>query len=763
MAFQVSPGVNVTEKDLTNIVPSVATTVGGFAGYFKWGPAEEIVQVDSERNLISLFGTPDNANADYWWSAANFLAYGNDLRVVRKVPASAANAYARGTGLRGDTLQRHYFGPTGGANFAGATSGLQIKNEDDYFTTHLNGITLPNEGSAGLSGAAHIFFAAKYAGDLGNSLLVSMSDATAQLVDGKVTTAIGGVTGVSADTVANGIYTKGNGQKVHFGTKYGAIQLAGGAVAGTKSPMKGEVAVGDKITLSGSGNDYTVVGFSGGVTSASKGGAPQTLGFTLGEAHENEAADYTDIIVSPNLEAADSGQGLTATVKWAYEGQFDRFPETSSDAAKFGLINDEVQIAVVDSKGKWSGTPGTVLERFEASKARDSRRFDGSSNYYVNVVNDRSKYIWWGDHPIDGMVQGGGVSGASDDTVIKWGDDFKAVEAQDGTQSAAGPTFDSLIRNFYSQMDGGADSGTGENLNSVSNNSGLYTNGYDLFQDSETVDCSLLIGGPAQSTLAGKLVDLAEARKDCVAFLSPLRADCVGTTALTTKVDDIVDYYNNTLNKSSSYGVFDSGWKYQYDNHNDVFRWVPLNGDVAGLCARTEFSNDAWFSPAGYNRGTISNVVKLAVNPRQAHRDKLYKNNINPVVSFPGEGTILFGDKTMQRKASAFDRINVRRLFIVLEKAISTAAKFFLFEFNDEFTRQQFKSTVEPFLRTVQGRRGITDFRVVCDESNNPGDVVDRNEFVADIFIKPARSINFIQLNFVAVRTDVAFEEIAGV
>ncbi len=753
MAFQVSPGVNVTEKDLTNIVPSVATTVGGFAGYFKWGPAEEIVQVDSERNLISLFGTPDNVNADYWWSAANFLAYGNDLRVVRKLPTSAANSFVRGTGMRGDDITLLHGGITGGfhaADVGGATSGLQIKNTDDYYDT-VDGGTNPAEGAGGLSdsisradSADQVFFAAKYAGDLGNSLLVSMSDKRAHTIMEGTGAGGSGVTGLKA------AHASGNGV-------YGTIGISHGG----SSDNHGEVAVGDIIQLSGSGKDYTVVGFSGGTGGLNS--VHTSSGFITTKQHTCETALYDSILVTPDIDSADQTTGLTATIKWAYEGSFDRFPDTSTDAAKFNLVNDEVQIVVVDSGGKWSGTPGTILEKFEASKARDAVKFDGSSNYYANVINNQSKYLWWGDHPVDAMRQIAGVSGAADDNGRIWGDDLKSIDANDGTQTGLGVTFESLIRNFYGIMEGGADSTTGENLNSTTNNSALYTNGYDLFQDAETVDCSLLIGGPAQETLAGKLVDLAEARKDCVAFLSPKRGDCVGTTALTTKVDNIVDYYNNTLNKSSSYGVFDSGWKYQYDNHNDVFRWVPLNADVAGLCARTEFSNDAWFSPAGYNRGTISNVVKLAVNPRKAHRDKLYKNNINPVVSFPGEGTILFGDKTMQRKASAFDRINVRRLFIVLEKAISTAAKFFLFEFNDEFTRQQFKSTVEPFLRTVQGRRGITDFRVVCDESNNPGDVVDRNEFVADIFIKPARSINFIQLNFVAVRTDVAFEEIAGV
>ena len=481
---------------------------------------------------------------------------------------------------------------------------------------------------------------------------------------------------------------------------------------------------------------------------------------TISNHFNEDDGDYTHIFFTTNLDDADVG-GVNATLRWTYATNFDKFPGTSTQASDvFNIHNDEVQIAVVDEDGLWSGTRGTVLETFTASKARDAKKFDGSSNYYVNVINENSEYVWWGDHPDKTTV--GGTTGGSN-SGRPWGDDFAAIAADDGTDTGSGVTFESLRRNLYMPMVGGADKTTGEDLHSETSNNALYTNGYDLFEDSETQsDIALIIGGPAYSTLAGKLIDLADARKDLVTFLSPLKSDCVNTNAITTKVDAVVNYFNNTLNKSSSYGVFDSGWKYQYDGFNDVFRWVPLNGDVAGLCARTEFTNDAWFSPAGFNRGQIRNVTKLAINPRKAHRDKLYKNGINPVVAFPGEGTVLFGDKTMQSKPSAFDRINVRRLFIVLEKAIATAAKFFLFEFNDQFTRAQFVSTVAPFLREVQGRRGITDFRVVCDETNNPGEVIDRNEFVADIFIKPARAINFIQLNFVAVRTDVTFEEVTG-
>lgn len=736
MGFQVSPGVNVTEKDLTNLVPSVATTTGAFCGYFRWGPAEEIVQVDSERNLLDLFGGPTNLNSQYWFSAANFLGYGNDLRVVRKYNTSAANSVAG------------QFAAQGGAFSIplGQSSGIQIKNEEDYESQiNILGTSGPDEGNAGISAGA--MFVGKYAGELGNSLLVSVSDQRADQV--YIDEATRGITGASGDS---------------FVTQFGTTITSGSIDVSDAAHLKGEVAVGDTIELSGSGTTYIVAGFSGGTTGDTGNGLSAehvgTQTATKPNHFNEDNGDYTHIFFTTNLDDADVG-GVTATLKWTYATNFDKFPGTSTQASDvFNVHNDEVQIAVIDEDGLWSGTRGTVLETFTASKARDAKKFDGSSNYYVNVVNEGSKYVWWGDHP-DVTTVGGTTGGST--TGRPWGDDFAAIAADDGTDSGSGVTFESLKRNLYMPLTGGADAGDGEDLHSETSNNSLYTNGYDLFEDSETQsDIALIIGGPAYSTLAGKLIDLADARKDVVTFLSPLKSDCVNTNAITTKVDAVVNYFNNTLNKSSSYGVFDSGWKYQYDGFNDLFRWVPLNGDVAGLCARTEFTNDAWFSPAGFNRGQIRNVTKLAINPRKAHRDKLYKNGINPVVAFPGEGTVLFGDKTMQSKPSAFDRINVRRLFIVLEKAIATAAKFFLFEFNDQFTRAQFVSTVAPFLREVQGRRGITDFRVVCDETNNPGEVIDRNEFVADIFIKPARSINFIQLNFVATRTDVTFEEVLG-
>jgi phage tail sheath protein FI len=284
-----------------------------------------------------------------------------------------------------------------------------------------------------------------------------------------------------------------------------------------------------------------------------------------------------------------------------------------------------------------------------------------------------------------------------------------------------------------------------------------------LFANGEEVDISIIMGADATATVAQHLIqDIAEVRKDCVVAISPESTDVVNNSTFSGAETEDVIAFRNAINVSSSYGIMDSGWKYMYDKYNDVYRYVPLNGDIAGTMARTDNLRDPWYSPAGYNRGNIRNIVRLAYNPPKAQRDELYKSGVNPVVTFPGQGTVLFGDKTLLNRPSAFDRINVRRLFIVLEKAISNAAQYSLFEFNDEFTRAQFRNLVEPFLRDVQGRRGIFDFRVVCDETNNTPEIIDRNEFIGDIYIKPARSINFIQLNFIAVRTGVAFEEVVG-
>ncbi len=425
------------------------------------------------------------------------------------------------------------------------------------------------------------------------------------------------------------------------------------------------------------------------------------------------------------------------TAQPAIAAQFEFSPDTSPYAKNAGKTGaeDEVHVLVLDKNGAWSGVAGTVLEKFTGlSKASDAKKLDGSNNYYKDVLNSQSKYIWWTDH-----------STAVGATGAEWGTAVTTI----GTSQ-----YKALTAALDITLTGGVDD--------FSPSAGNQQTAYSIFANDELYDISLVMAGKASSVVATYIINnVAEVRKDCVVFVSPedtdgsiiLGSDAAAITKLTA--------YRDAL-PSSSYAVLDSGYKYQYDRYNDKFRYVPLNGDVAGLCARTDYTTDPWFSPGGLNRGQIKNVVKLAVNPGKTQRDTLYKKGVNPVVTFPGEGTVLFGDKTLLSAPSAFDRINVRRLFIVLEKAIATAAKFQLFEFNDSFTRAQFRNLVEPFLRDVQGRRGVTDFRVKCDDTNNTGEVIDRNEFVAEIFVKPNRSINFITLTFVASRSSVNFNEIGA-
>jgi hypothetical protein len=565
MAFQLSPGVLVQEKDLTSVIPSVSTSAGGFAGAFQWGPVGQVITVSSENNLVKYFGGPNDSTYASFYTAANFLSYGNNLKLVRVVNESTAkNSIAN----------------------ASATAVL-IKNIDDYTSTR-------SSGGYGLGE-----FAAKYPGDLGNSLKVSMADA----------------------------------------------------------------------------NTWST---------------------------------------------------------WAYQSQFNAAPGTSTSASSVGGANDEMHVIIIDEDGLWTGSQNTVLEKYSfVSKGADAKKTDGSTNYYKNILNDQSEYIWSLDHPLTANTSG-------------WG------------STVAGRTFGNLSSNVSVSLSKGiSDEANISAANVIA--------GFNNFSNDELYDVSLIPAGPWSNTAAvvSTLVAIAEDRKDCVVFVSPSLESVVNVSP-STQASGVVAWRNTTLNINSSYAVMDSGWKYQYDRYNDKYRWIPLNGDTAGLCVRTDSLSDPWFSPGGFTRGQIRNVVKLAFNPSKTDRDTLYKAGVNPVVSFPGQGTVLFGDKTLLAKPSAFDRINVRRLFIVLEKAIATASKFQLFEFNDPFTRSQFRNMVEPFLRDVQGRRGITDFKVVCDESNNTGDVIDRNEFRADIYIKPARSINFISLTFVATRTGISFEEVGA-
>ena len=436
----------------------------------------------------------------------------------------------------------------------------------------------------------------------------------------------------------------------------------------------------------------------------------------------------------PSYYGTSDSSGLQKTItnganvrrRWIYYDIFNKAPGTSTYAQTRGGSNDELHIIVVDEDGGINGTKGEILEKFEAvSKASDAKSPQGDTNYYSDVIYNSSNYLFWMDHNASGSNWGG---------------------------VATNTTFTDVTSVSNVSLINGADGSTAT-LAQVKS-------AYDKYQDAETTDVGLLIAGAGDSTHIDNLITIAENRKDCVVFASPERSDVVNVTNSATQKDNVVGFFNGI--SSSSYVFFDSGYKYMYDRYNDIYRYVPLNGDMAGLSARTDMLADAWYSPAGLNRGVVRGAVKLAFNPTKPQRDELYRARVNPVTTFPGQGTVLFGDKTGLKNPSAFDRVNVRRLFIVLEKAIATASKVQLFEFNDEFTRAGFRNMVEPFLREVQGRRGITDYLVVCDETNNTGEVIDRNEFVAEIFVKPARSINFITLSFVATRTGVSFEEVAG-
>jgi hypothetical protein len=588
MAIQLSPGVNVSEVDLTTIVPSVSTSAGAFAGNFVWGPVNKRVLIPDEITLVKTFGQPDSNTYVSFFTCASFLAYGNNLTLVRAANTNSFNA---------------------DSNSSPFSASVQVKNSDIFDASYLH----QNNNNA------YGPFVARYPGALGNSLTVSIIDA----------------------------------------------------------------------------------------------GVPQANG----------------VPYSNNFST------------WAYAGSFNGAPNTSTQAVLAGGSYDEMHIAVIDSGGLFTGTKGTVLEVWPyLTKSYDGIDALGNSSYYKNVLFSSSQFIYAMDPPNYST------------TYQSWG-------------GLAGSNFVALPGPVTTALSGGADAAIQQ---------ADIINAYSLFTSKEDVNIDLLFTGDGGVAGSGGAIaspvttqqfainSISYSRADCVAFVSPPASAVLNQPGLES---GLIANWNNALAIAptpGSYGVADSGWKYMFDKYNNVYRWVPLNGDIAGLCVYTDQVRDAWWSPAGFNRGAVKNAVKLAWNPNKTYRDALYQVGINPVVTFPGNGTVLFGDKTMQAKPSAFDRINVRRLFLVLEKSIAKAAQYSLFEFNDEFTRAQFVALVTPFLRDVQGRRGITDFRVVCDTTNNTGEVIDSNRFVGDIYIKPARSINFIQLNFVAVRTGVDFTTVVG-
>jgi len=671
MPFQVSPGIVVTERDLTTVVPNVATSIGAIGGGFQWGPVLERQTVTTENDLVRIFGEPKDANGasnvvESFHVAANYLSYTNNLIVVRNVGTAALNACV------GDVD-------------AGTPS--VVKNVDDY--------------DSDISAFTDQLFIGKYPGAKGNSLKVHAIDGFGwdkidytgdQLaLQNKFKSAFDRRPGTSSDVArANGW----DGKTTDY------LEFTATANA---------YAVGDVITQ-GSATGTVVAG----------GGATDTY------------VAYTPLTGQFVVTTATTGGSPVKTVA----------PTKVVKDEPYTRNHDEMHIMVIDEDGLFTNEPGEVIERHAyVSKAKDAKKIDGGSNYVGNVLRTQSSYVWLGavGQLTASTVDASGYVAAG---TLKSGSRYMRLNSATAANTMPGGS-----------LAGGVDD------NDLSN--GEMMAAYALFKEPEVVDVTLVMGGASNTVVSRYIIDnITSVRKDCIALVSPSRASVVNPASNSAAVAALE--VDNTTLGSSSYAVMDGAWKYQYDRYNDVFTYVPMNGDMAGLCARTDFTNDAWWSPAGYNRGTIKNIVKLSWEANKANRDVLYQIGVNPLITPRGAGVLLFGDKTMQVLPSAFDRINVRRLFIVLEKAIAIAAKALLFEFNDEFTRAQFVNIVSPFLRDVQGRRGITDFKVVCDSSNNTGQVIDTNNFVGDIYIKPARSINFIQLNFIAARTDVSFSEIGG-
>ena len=644
MASQVSPGIVLKERDLSNVVVTGALQItAAVASSFAKGPVGTVVNINSQKELVTVFGTPVDANADDWHIASEFLSYGGRLAVVRANTSSLKNA--------------------------GSTAGVLVKSDEDF------------ESGAGGSEA----FVARTAGTWGNS-------ATVVVVD------------------------RGADQYVTFDAAFASAPAVGSTLT-FDSAKTGKV-------LSVSGNTVAVVLDD-----------PTDL-IAAGDGIAGAGAASADLTVTAvqnwylNTEIGSTGIKLSA---------IGPRPGTSQFATDRGISYDEVHVVVIDTTGDISGTANTILERLTyLSKLSDATGAQGEKIYYKDVINEQSTQIFNGAHPAE-VIDG-----------VNWG------QASTGLSGALG-----LVGLHTDALTGGVDDYTYSGAE--------ISDAYDLFSDTEETEIDfVLMGGPMAlesdtKIKANKVVAIAAARKDCVAFVSPHKGNQIGTGGALTAIqqrDNTIAFFSTIT--STSYAVFDSGYKYFYDRFTDKYRWLACNGDVAGLCVSTSATLDDWYSPAGVNRGSLRNAVKLAYNPNKADRDELYQNRINPIVSFPGQGVTLFGDKTALASPSAFDRINVRRLFLNVEKRAGELAKQVLFEQNDETTRASFSSALNSYLNEVQARRGVTDYLVVCDESNNTPDVIDRYEFVAEIYIKPTRSINFITITFTATKTGVSFSEVVG-
>jgi hypothetical protein len=812
---QLSPGVRIREVDLTvGRADNVNPSTGGFAAPFAQGPVEEPVFIEDEARLLQVFGEPSSADNhfEYWMSASSYLAYGGVMRIVRMSGSSLKNANA-GVGIASTSslliknLDDYNESYASANNFvyAGKNPGSWLNNvkvcQIDDFADQTIGITTTNLGRLGVQ--VGLGFSVGISSSLAGSGTVSTfdgylkgivvgftTDSTgASTVDVKVTSRVS-----TAGTETSFAYAKGNsttsvlaGQTVKFITAAGTATTeaktdlttaitAPGALAGATTILLNsvaDVAAGDTLTITGAGTT-----FAAGVSIVSVG----ATSVTIGAASTIDAAIVAGTAATVSHISADVPASSVVSVLDWYEQQtlgLDNStlfwktlaprPVTNAYSLNRSGKGDALHVVVVDDDGTITGNQATLLEKhLFLSKAKDAVSSVNSPQriFYKNYLANNSAYLFAGYN----ASQAADAFHGTTPTATGFSSGFTALTTGQGLwgQNAQGVTYASLGNVTYTLL-GGKNYDGGEDQSAsgaFTVDLGDTTAAYNKFLDDSETDIDFLIMGPglgskeASQAKANKIITICETRQDCVGVVSPERTDVVNISNSATQTANVIDFFSPI--SSSSYVVFDSAYKYVYDRFNDVFRYIPGNADIAGLMARTTRDSFPWFSPAGLQRGILLNSIKLAYNPTKAERDLLYQNRINPVINQPGTGVVLFGDKTGLAYASAFDRINVRRLFLYIEDSLKRAADAQLFEFNDEITRANFVNITEPFLRDIQSKRGLIDFRVICDESNNTPDIIDNNEFRADIFLKPSKSINYVELTFVATRTGISFQEVAG-
>jgi hypothetical protein len=722
---QLSPGIITREVDLTvGRADNVLANVGAIAGPFSIGPVEQAIDIATEQQLINTFGKPISTDTqyEYWMSASSFLTYGGILKVARVDGASLNNSNA-GVG-------------------AAYTTSAKVKNYDDYNSNYS-------------SDSVNFTYSAKNPGTWSNGLKVCFIDDLADQVIGITTTSLNAL----GAAIGYGVTTALTGSVAGVGTVTTLDGYLKGIITGVSTDAtNGNSTISVKIVsrVSGLGTE-TLIDYAES-NAASSFQASNVLSFV-----NNSGITSTTTTSATTVTDWYNQQTLGLTNSTIYWKQIAPKPITNAYSVNRNGQNDAMHVVIVDDTGSITGVQGNILEKhISISKSTDAVSAVNSPQkiWYKNYLADFSNYVYAGRNP----------SSAQDDywgtTPIATGfsTSYTPYTTAQGLwgQSAQGIVF-SAIGNVTYSLTGGVDYSSSGGMTATL---GDLSTAYDLFANKDEIQVNFLIGGPGltnefdSQAKANKLISIAESRKDCVAVISPHRANVVDVSSTSTQTSNVIKFFSAL--SSSSYAVFDSGYKYTYDRFNNLFRYIPCNADIAGLMVRTDIQQFPWYSPAGQQRGVLNNAIKLAFNPSKDQRDSLYAARVNSIINQPGSGVILFGDKTALAYASAFDRINVRRLFLTVEKALERVAQSQLFEFNDQITRSNFINVVEPFLRDVQAKRGLFDFRVICDESNNTPDIIDNNEFRADIFLKPTKSINYVTLTFVATRTGVSFEEVTG-